>query len=731
MKFKISLLILLLISTICYAEINASDRKTYLNNHYLVYTLEGSPEVFFSYSRDNGKTFSKPLIITITDEALAMPKLSIDDFSNLHLTFVGKDHDQELNYLYYTKIDPINPQVLFESYDEIISHSTEISNEALIVYCQSEYFKRKQNNLRVSLDNGENFNSAKSFELNQPLPPPIPPQIEVDSDLNIGLKAPEDRQIINRIELSQDSAFSASNTFTFEQLVSNATTESVTYKPAIDLSDGNYFVRATAFDGINYSLPSPTISFMIDHTPPQLTSFEANRKGTTIEFKGTVSEYPIALNINDYLIDLEQISTFEAVLSLQPGNNLFSIGLTDKTGNFTSTSYEVFYNAASPEVIVLKPECQEWFRTDASIIFEAAITDEQNDLDENSEIILILNNQEVDHNLSYDEEDKIIFGFITLPEDIFQSSLRGEITIKDLADNTGSQNFSINIDSQPPTINHSLNKPCYSNSLFSASLEVFDAGAGLDLSSTLVRVAGISLEGTATIEGGYLIINPKQLLSEGTYAIEVIPRDVIGNVGESTTFSLIVDTTTPMLTLTSSYETRTDKNRLNLKGELDDSFPNLVKIYNNGKLIEEITLVDNKFNYNLFLVSGNNDILIVGYDMAGNNSSVSLNVNSSAVSANTLISSCLNGPNPFTSSDDYIYFKYALSQSADIKLYVFDLTGNLIWAKAVSNTSSGTISWNVIDVYGKSLDNGVYPYLLYATAGTDNEISRGKIAVFK
>ncbi len=455
MKFKISLLILLLISTICYAEISSSDQKSYLNDHYLVYTLEGSPEVFFSYSRDNKKTFSEPLIITITDETLAMPKLAIDDFSNLHLTFVGKDNDQELNHLYYTKIDHINPQALFETYDEIVSHGTEISNEALIVYCQSEYFKRKQNNLRVSLDNGENFNSIKSFGPNQSLPPPTPPQIEIDSNLNIILKAPEDKQIINRIELSQDNSFPTSNTFIFEQLVSNATTESVTYKPAIDLDDGNYFIRVFAFDGINYSHPSPIISFMVDHTPPQLTTFEANKKGATIELKGTISEYPIALNINDYLIDLEQSNTFEAVFSLQPGNNLFSIGLTDKAGNFTPASYEVFYNAASPEVTVLKPEDQEWFKTDASIIFEAAITDEQYDLDENSEIILILNNQEVDHNLSYDEEDKIIFGFITLPEDIFQSSLKGKITIKDFAGNTGSQNFSINIDSQPPIINHS------------------------------------------------------------------------------------------------------------------------------------------------------------------------------------------------------------------------------------------------------------------------------------
>jgi subtilisin family serine protease len=93
------------------------------------------------------------------------------------------------------------------------------------------------------------------------------------------------------------------------------------------------------------------------------------------------------------------------------------------------------------------------------------------------------------------------------------------------------------------------------------------------------------------------------------------------------------------------------------------------------------------------------------------------------------------GPSPYKpATGGNLYFSYQLNESADIKIYVYDLNGNLVWQKFYpSGTQGGTagnnlVPWNGQNVFGQMIEGGVYVYrVLYGT----KIIGRGKLAVVK
>ena len=93
------------------------------------------------------------------------------------------------------------------------------------------------------------------------------------------------------------------------------------------------------------------------------------------------------------------------------------------------------------------------------------------------------------------------------------------------------------------------------------------------------------------------------------------------------------------------------------------------------------------------------------------------------------------GPSPYKPAlGGNLYFSYQLTESADIKIYVYDLNGNLVWQKFYTSGTQGgtagtnTVPWNGQNVFGQMVEGGVYLYrVLYGT----KIIGRGKLAVIK
>ncbi|MGB9613854.1 MAG: FlgD immunoglobulin-like domain containing protein, partial [Candidatus Margulisiibacteriota bacterium] len=304
------------------------------------------------------------------------------------------------------------------------------------------------------------------------------------------------------------------------------------------------------------------------------------------------------------------------------------------------------------------------------------------------------------------------------------------ITLTDQANNKGEANFEINIDASPPRLNLGPDNFVFSNSPSNILLPLADEGVGIDPSGTQVKISGISAEVVATTEG--LILKPKAILKEGSYEVEVAGRDLIGNTGQSITFGLIIDETPPTLTLTTSVEEKTNLSKLTIQGSVYDQYLAGIKIYNHEKLLTSLLPKEQNFSAEISLFPGDNEIKIIAEDRAGNQAIRFLKTYAK-IQNQAIISQWQNGPNPF-STTSLMYFTFQLLNPADLKIYIFDLAGTLIWKRELKGLSAGyhnEITWDGRDHFGKMVSNGVYPYFLQATSGNMTEIRKGKIIVLQ
>ncbi|MFH1347298.1 MAG: hypothetical protein ABIH22_01275 [Candidatus Margulisiibacteriota bacterium] len=813
-------------------EVSTFDIKSENTKFYLVYSTPDpalGSSIYLTYSRDNGKSFSKPRLISkdgkdpslavkkdliwiawaekdniklmrsedggvffslpqtlaVTDESLSSPSLLIDKNNNAHLTFVSKNPDIDLNKIRYRHLTPSltstelvgsEPKVLFESYDNLTNlkiKSLSDQDDKVIVFWQKEYLQRIQPYFVISLNGGRNFGRERTFELQHdlidlgfikdklsavsyaqrpiikeiklmPLAAPqllLPASGSVLNSKNLKLiYAPSgDDALLCTIDLSQDKYFTSSNTRSFEQLVSILTLETVKYDLPSDIPDGKYFLRITAFDGINTSPASLTQSFTIDNVSPRVLSLEAETTTSSINFKGKASEPLSLFSINNHPVSLDSNMLFETQLPMAAGNNTYTFALGDKAGNLFISTEEVFYNPASPEITVVAPAESEWFKPGSTILIEARVSDLQGDIKDEGEAQIIIEGQVLPTTISYDQADSGLFGFIQLPANLTDGKHTGSIILSDIDGNKGKGDFVINIDGSPPQITQIPGQKCFTNSQTKIVLPLADSGAGLDLSGTIITISDISFEGKVSAEGNGLTVICETPLIEGTYEVNVIPRDLVGNITDATSFSLVVDTTPPKLTITKSYDSQTDKDKILIEGDVEETHLSTIKVSINKNIVKSFKLNSDHFSVEVNLLAGNNDILIEALDQAGNTDSENISTFTTFQAPSTILTSLAHGPNPFSPAKNLagafsthgkgMVFAYALSQPADLMIRIYDITGTLIWVKEVTSASSGVTAWSGIDQFGQIAANGIYPYFFSVSANGMKETRRGKIIV--
>jgi len=95
----------------------------------------------------------------------------------------------------------------------------------------------------------------------------------------------------------------------------------------------------------------------------------------------------------------------------------------------------------------------------------------------------------------------------------------------------------------------------------------------------------------------------------------------------------------------------------------------------------------------------------------------------------------LSGPSPFDpKTGGNLYFSYQLNTNADIRIYVYNLNGDLIWSNFYATGSAGgasgsnVVAWNGLDAFGRRVESGIYIYRI--TSG-GQILGRGKLAVLK
>ncbi|MBU0581080.1 MAG: hypothetical protein KKA19_07870, partial [Candidatus Margulisbacteria bacterium] len=90
-------------------------------------------------------------------------------------------------------------------------------------------------------------------------------------------------------------------------------------------------------------------------------------------------------------------------------------------------------------------------------------------------------------------------------------------------------------------------------------------------------------------------------------------------------------------------------------------------------------------------------------------------------------------PNPVNLINESIHFIYRINRDdANIKIYVYDLSGQKIWQTEEDVVQSyGEIVWDGRDQWGEILANGVYIAYIVAEDGNYRKVKRVKIAVLK
>lgn len=100
------------------------------------------------------------------------------------------------------------------------------------------------------------------------------------------------------------------------------------------------------------------------------------------------------------------------------------------------------------------------------------------------------------------------------------------------------------------------------------------------------------------------------------------------------------------------------------------------------------------------------------------------------------------GPSPFDPSKQTFLFYYDLNNAADVDIYVYDITGTLVWQKGLSydggsagnggSAGPNRVSWDGVNNFGESLGSGAYIYMIIANSSGERKIiGRGKFAVLR
>lgn len=727
----------------------------------LTYTASG--DAYYAVAKNNNAWFAPPVKVSI--EAVSKATIGTDQFGQVHGLFVTRGQSKRLLYARLSHLASLEAsfeaKVVAESGDEITDPRLTFFPWGVALAWQTRYLERRETFMTLSLDGGINFSQSTPLPFHERLvgltfrgdqwllisdgPKPIFNSLPAAPGKTVrpAILFPAGGQAFNtltpelifstlhpdpvicRLDLSTDRSFPKDNTYNFDFFSSPA--KEARYRLPIDLTDGLYFIRLSLFDGYSTGPSSSLESFRLDRWPPQIILLSPTGESSDIaeiSVSGQIGEMA-RLTLNGRAITVEADGTFLFALTLSSDKNPLLLVATDEAGNSSQLARTIAFSSDRPQLTLLKPKTGEWFKPGSACLIELTVKDPRGQIEDESEADIRLNGQLLTDKLIYDQSAGKLAGFITLPEDLPDGQNKVSVSLRDAAGQTGKIEWLVNLDHLPPVLTLLIGETAFSRSPQIITLPLTDEGAGLDPSGTIVRLAGISLEVSPSGE-----VIARTFLFDGSYEVEVMPRDRIGNSGPNQKYTLIVDTRPPTL-LVQSSEVQNSQSIISFQGEAQDDHLGTVNIYNNDRLIDSFLPADRSFARQVPLVGGNNSFKVEAADRAGNKTVKSFTV-LGAVRAAALVNRSGYAPNPFSPrSDGEIVFTYDLSAPAELKFYLFDLSGALVWKKELPNAASGSVRWNGRDHFGGTAPNGVYAYLLQVKADDKLEIKRGKVIVLQ
>ncbi|MFA5034604.1 MAG: hypothetical protein WC500_02360 [Candidatus Margulisiibacteriota bacterium] len=724
--------------------------------------FELKPVVYLTSSKDGGETWLPAELIAPTGESISQLELRPDGQNGCALVLVTTSQQPKRSRLYYYSAGT-GLKKLVESFDPIISSRLAQGPAGPLILWQQRYLDRTETQLITSLDGGLTFSSPKPIEIEPPIRlfhdgdkwrylttlagtfptelalkelfPPAAQNYEftVKKSWSVAsLEAATSLSLPNpalwTISLSPDQEFFPLRTKTITKTVLPGSVDT-TFPLPTDLADGAYFTRLKISDGLTTFTLVNTPVFKLDRTAPVL-AITSSQETLEIPYRltGRLNETAI-LSINNQSVALSPTGTFELSCQLSPGPNTIFLTATDEAGNSIRHLFSVNY--AVPTTIqlkLIKPTTTDWLRPGATVFLELQAIDPKNELEDEVEAGLTIGGQSLAETLIYDKANRTFSGIIPLPAPLKDGSSQLEIKLLE-----NHKTFQLNIDATPPTLTVTSGATVYGKSPFELPIPITDLGSGLDLSGTIVKVGPVSCEVFGS--GEALMARSRLPLTDGTYEVTVLPRDRVGNSGPALTYRFCVDTLPPRLGLDGTPEV-TSRQTLLIKGAIEDRYLTEVVISNNGKKIGSYVPSSTSFSIEVPVLTGNNLIMVEGRDLAGNSSAQTISYFSAVKAFGTMLTEIGNAPNPFSPQQDgQTYFicrlGSGLTPPIDVKIYIFNLTGELIWKKEYNATATNIFTWDGRDHFGLLVANGLYPYAIALASNGKSETMRGKLIVYR
>ncbi|MFH1390398.1 MAG: hypothetical protein ABIH56_06740 [Candidatus Margulisiibacteriota bacterium] len=714
-------------------------------------------------SNDQGETWLEPELITPTGETIGRLALASDGQNGCDLVFStsSKYPDRYRLFLYSAKNRSLIK--ITEGFDPIVLARIAPGPFGPLIVWQQQYLGRREAFAAVSLNGGKSFSQPKKLDLpEQParlawdgekwrgfiIGPETPPGLvswkvlvpvpasnaeltmqpaSTNSSLEI-IAISKPVPSVWTLEISPDPEFFPLKTRSMLVAAAAGILKQTITLPG-DLPDGKYYARLAVNDGLAAFTIDKIASFTLDRTAPVIiVASSAETIDNNYRLQGTVNE-PGTFTINGQTIPVRSSGTFESRQALKPGVNFFLLTATDEAGNTTKNSLTI--NCAIPTTLqlkLIKPAETDWLKPGSIIYCEIQVTDPTNELVDETEATVKINGESLNETLYYDQAEQSLSGLITLPNKTSDGG--AQMTVK--LPKTEKQ-LSLNIDATPPTLTVTGGATVFGRFPFEFPLPLSDNGSGLDPAGTIVMVNGTSCETFSSSEAS-LKARITLPLSDGTYEVTVKPRDRVGNTSPQSTFWYCQDTIVPKLVIEATPEV-TERQTIVINGAISDRNLQKVMITSNGKEIYSF-FPSQTFSKEVPIVPGNNTIVIEGLDLAGNSAAQTISFSSAIHSSGVLLSDVGNAPNPFSPRlDGQTYFICRLSAGfslpADIRLYIFNLTGELVWKKEFPSSNTNIFAWNGRDHFGGQVANGVYLYTIGISSGGRSELMRGKLIVYQ
>ena len=287
------------------------------------------------------------------------------------------------------------------------------------------------------------------------------------------------------------------------------------------------------------------------------------------------------------------------------------------------------------------------------------------------------------------------------------------------------------------------------------SVTVSGTAAGWGFSNYILEALDSGGSFTATIKASSSSVETSvlgiwdTLGYDGEYTIKLRVFSSSSSSSEETQVTVYVDNTTPEAVISSPVQGASLEGKVAISGTANDTyFDRYTLEYGQGTSPSVFELIEQSYvavNSGLLAtwettgLTGVYTLKLTAYDEVGNSSSESRQVTILAAAPTKEVDPqpglplTYALPNPFNrASTSEVTFNFILDGNFNTRIYLFDLSGALIWRKSYSAGENGAKSgannpaWNAVDLFGASVVPGIY---FYQVVTDKRALARGKIII--